>query len=152
MKKVTLLLSISLCWLTASAQDSLQLTPMYNGTFYDIAIRDTSHVLANVLYYVEIGQPLRVDLTQENQGYVPVENGGWAALSCISRNAPTAQEVEAMRQAFLNGSPKSAPANSGTTDPCAEADKWKNRHAKSGSAVDLDNYRKWFARCLDKEY
>ena len=152
MKQITILLAFFVCWLTTSAQQSPELTQMYNGTFYDIAIRDTSHVLANVQYYVQVGQPLKVDLTSEDQGHVPVENGGWASLACLTDTPPTPSEVEAMRQAFRNGSPNTPSQKTDSTDPCVEADKWKNRHANSGSAVDLDNFRKWYSRCLDKEY
>lgn len=37
-------------------------------------------------------------------------------------------------------------------DPCKRADYYSARYISSGSMVDLDNYRKWSAKCLDKEY
>jgi hypothetical protein len=37
-------------------------------------------------------------------------------------------------------------------DPCEMADLYSFRHQKSGSAVDLDNHRKWFIRCINKNH
>ncbi len=38
------------------------------------------------------------------------------------------------------------------SDPCEMADFFWAKYLESGSAVDFDNYRKWFARCIRKEY
>lgn len=37
-------------------------------------------------------------------------------------------------------------------NPCEMADYWALKYESSGSAVSLDNHRKWFVRCINKEY
>lgn len=137
----------------ALAQNTPSFTPMFNGTFYDVAIKDTSHVLSDVIYYIPIGGIIQVDTFNTLNGYAPVEGGGWVSTACISDEKPTEQQLQVMRDAYHNQTPKASGTSSGqATDPCVEADKWKARHAESGSAVHLDKFRQWYSKCLEKEY
>ena len=76
-------------------------TTMFNSTFYNVSIKDTSSVLGNVLYYLEVQDSLSVDASQLVDNHYAVEGGGWVSSYCVSEFPPTDGEVESKRNAYM---------------------------------------------------
>jgi hypothetical protein len=153
MKHTALFFLLGLLSATSFAQADFEFIPVFNGTFYQIAVKDSPTVMSDVRYFLPVSESLRIDTTQTKEGYAPVEGGGWVSMACISENRPTEQEIQAMRKAFAEKSSDSkGNSSSRGTDPCVEADRWSERYKQTGKAVDLDKYREWIAKCVEKEY
>lgn len=163
MNYVTLLAFICALSTTITAQKPSSYSAMFNGTTYDIAVKETSHVLSDVLYYIPIGGPINADTFNTINGYAPVDGGGFVSIACIVDKKLSQDELEAMRNAnhgldevkdevevkIDQCRQKSGEAQ--TDCFCELADMYKARYVNSLNAIDLKRHQRALKACLEGE-
>jgi hypothetical protein len=134
--------------LNVFGQNDSNFVEMYNVTFYDIAIKDKPSILGDVMYFVNIMESVYVDTSNTYNGYAPVIGGGWVSMQCINSEPVTEQEVSIMLENYLI----KIGVKKDIEEPCAMSDYWKEKYEQTGNATDLDKFRMWFTKCLEKKY
>ena len=141
MKKLLFTLAVLLPLVGFSQIDTLYATTITPVSIWDSPNLATSKFVKSISCKESIAVDISTTYGDKINYYKLADGTGYVRTIYVSHQLPN-----------CNYKTYTVPKIKNSVDPCKKADHFKTQYEKSGKPTDLDQYRKWFSKCMDKEY